>query len=131
MLDLLLIAALRAWFARPEAEAPSWSRANGDPIVGLNRHGRDIQKFVPNGSGGYLVVTSPGPSMLRTIFGEKNAHSFFVCLPGIRAGMFSRHSHAVVVSKDRQLPQVWRSAPNFAHVSSWVRSPRLWRSCPH
>jgi AraC-like DNA-binding protein len=34
LLDLLLIAVLRAWFARPEAEAPAWYRAYGDPVVG-------------------------------------------------------------------------------------------------
>ncbi|GAA0400588.1 AraC family transcriptional regulator [Microbispora corallina] len=34
LLDLLLIAVLRAWFARPEAEAPSWYRAHADPVVG-------------------------------------------------------------------------------------------------
>ncbi|MGH2944480.1 MAG: AraC family transcriptional regulator [Solirubrobacteraceae bacterium] len=34
LLDLLLIAVLRAWFARPEARAPDWYRAAGDPIVG-------------------------------------------------------------------------------------------------
>ena len=34
LLDLLLIAALRAWFARPEAEPPTWYRAYGDPVVG-------------------------------------------------------------------------------------------------
>ena len=34
LLDLLLIAALRAWFVRPEAEAPAWYRAQGDPIIG-------------------------------------------------------------------------------------------------
>ncbi len=34
LLDLLLIAVLRAWFARPEAQAPGWYRAYGDPIVG-------------------------------------------------------------------------------------------------
>ncbi|RBM19048.1 AraC family transcriptional regulator [Streptomyces sp. PT12] len=34
LLDLLLIAALRAWFARPDAEAPAWYRAHGDPAVG-------------------------------------------------------------------------------------------------
>jgi AraC-like DNA-binding protein len=34
LLDLLLVAALRAWFARPEAQAPGWYRAHGDPIVG-------------------------------------------------------------------------------------------------
>jgi AraC-like DNA-binding protein len=34
LLDLLLIAVLRAWFARPEAAAPDWYRASSDPIVG-------------------------------------------------------------------------------------------------
>ncbi|MGW2329499.1 AraC family transcriptional regulator [Streptomyces sp. NPDC001700] len=34
LLDLLLIAVLRAWFARPEARAPAWYRALGDPVVG-------------------------------------------------------------------------------------------------
>ncbi|MFC5745515.1 AraC family transcriptional regulator [Actinomadura rugatobispora] len=34
LLDLLLIAALRTWFSRPEAEAPGWYRAHGDPVVG-------------------------------------------------------------------------------------------------
>jgi AraC-like DNA-binding protein len=34
ILDLLMVAALRGWFARPEAGAPGWYRANGDPVVG-------------------------------------------------------------------------------------------------
>ena len=34
LLDLLLIAVLRAWFARPDAGAPGWYRAYADPIVG-------------------------------------------------------------------------------------------------
>ena len=34
LLDLLVIAALRAWFARPEAAAPSWYQALADPVVG-------------------------------------------------------------------------------------------------
>jgi len=34
LLDLLLIAVLRAWFARPEVEAPAWYRAHADPVVG-------------------------------------------------------------------------------------------------
>ncbi|WP_326599162.1 AraC family transcriptional regulator [Streptomyces sp. NBC_01803] len=34
VLDLLLISVLRAWFARPEAAAPAWYRAHGDPVVG-------------------------------------------------------------------------------------------------
>jgi AraC-like DNA-binding protein len=34
LLDLLLIAVLRAWFARPDAKAPAWYRAYSDPVVG-------------------------------------------------------------------------------------------------
>ncbi|MER7495542.1 AraC family transcriptional regulator [Streptomyces pharetrae] len=34
LLDLLVIAALRAWFARPEAEPPGWYRALADPVAG-------------------------------------------------------------------------------------------------
>ncbi len=34
LLDLLLIAVLRAWLSRPEALAPAWYRANSDPVVG-------------------------------------------------------------------------------------------------
>ncbi|MGP3774951.1 cupin domain-containing protein [Streptomyces sp. SDT5-1] len=34
LLDLLLITSLRAWFSRPEADAPAWYRALGDPVVG-------------------------------------------------------------------------------------------------
>jgi AraC-like DNA-binding protein len=34
LLDLLLIAVLRAWLDRPEAAAPAWYRAQADPIVG-------------------------------------------------------------------------------------------------
>jgi AraC-like DNA-binding protein len=34
LLDLLLVAVVRAWFARPEANTPPWYRAHGDPVVG-------------------------------------------------------------------------------------------------
>ncbi|MGP3989964.1 AraC family transcriptional regulator [Streptomyces sp. 3N207] len=35
LLDLLLVSVLRAWFARPEARAPAWYRAQSDPVVGV------------------------------------------------------------------------------------------------
>jgi AraC-like DNA-binding protein len=34
LLDLVLIAALRSWLARPEAATPAWYRALDDPIIG-------------------------------------------------------------------------------------------------
>jgi AraC-like DNA-binding protein len=34
LLDLLVVAVLRAWFARPDVQAPTWYRAHTDPIAG-------------------------------------------------------------------------------------------------
>ncbi|MBA8824764.1 AraC-like DNA-binding protein [Saccharopolyspora lacisalsi] len=34
LLDLLVVAVLRAWFTRPDAAAPAWYQAHGDPVVG-------------------------------------------------------------------------------------------------
>ena len=34
LLDLLLVAALRAWFSRPDAMAPRWYLAGEDPVIG-------------------------------------------------------------------------------------------------
>ncbi|MFJ7214277.1 AraC family transcriptional regulator [Amycolatopsis sp. NPDC098790] len=34
LLDVLLIAALRAWFDRPDTSAPAWYRAHEDPVIG-------------------------------------------------------------------------------------------------
>ncbi|MFM9444261.1 AraC family transcriptional regulator [Streptomyces acidiscabies] len=34
LLDLIVITALRTWFSRPEAEAPTWYKALADPVVG-------------------------------------------------------------------------------------------------
>jgi hypothetical protein len=34
LLDLLLIAVLRAWFTRPDVGAPGWHRAYSDSVVG-------------------------------------------------------------------------------------------------
>lgn len=38
LLDLLLIASLRAWFSRPESHAPGWYVAQGDPVIGPALH---------------------------------------------------------------------------------------------
>jgi AraC-like DNA-binding protein len=34
LLDLVLVAVLRAWFSRTEGAAPGWFRGHGDPVVG-------------------------------------------------------------------------------------------------
>lgn len=35
LLDLLLVATLRAWFSRVDANTPQWFQAHSDPVVGL------------------------------------------------------------------------------------------------
>lgn len=35
LLDLALISSLRAWFNRPDADAPGWYRAHRDPLIGI------------------------------------------------------------------------------------------------
>lgn len=34
LLDLLLVASLRAWFAQPQAQSPRWYVASADPVIG-------------------------------------------------------------------------------------------------
>jgi AraC-like DNA-binding protein len=34
LLDLLLVAALRSWYSRPEANPPRWYQAGADPVIG-------------------------------------------------------------------------------------------------
>jgi AraC-like DNA-binding protein len=34
LLDLVLVSALRTWFARPDSDTPAWYQAHDDPVVG-------------------------------------------------------------------------------------------------
>jgi AraC-like DNA-binding protein len=52
LLDLLLIAVLRAWFSLQAAEAPAWYRAHGDPVVG-----RALRMLLNNPAHPWTVAT--------------------------------------------------------------------------
>ncbi|MEO3922328.1 AraC family transcriptional regulator [Micromonosporaceae bacterium B7E4] len=52
LLDLLLVTALRTWFARAEAEAPAWYRAYADPVVG-----RALRMLHHNPAHGWTVAS--------------------------------------------------------------------------
>lgn len=52
LLDLLLVAALRSWFSRPEADAPGWYTASSDPIVG-----RALRLLQDNPAHGWTVAS--------------------------------------------------------------------------
>src|SRR5215468_6114811 len=75
LLDLLLIAVLRAWFARPGTDAPRWYRAYGDPVVGR-------------------VPREPGPAFHRTR--RRAAHGLpdqLAPRPGRRPAARARRHH--------------------------------------
>ncbi len=55
LLDLALIATLRAWFARPEAKAPAWYTAQADPVVG-----RALQAMHRDPAGAWTVASLAG-----------------------------------------------------------------------
>ncbi|MGX7672267.1 AraC family transcriptional regulator [Plantactinospora sp. DSM 117369] len=52
LLDLLLVTALRTWFARAEADAPAWYRAYTDPVVG-----RALRMLHHNPAHGWTVAS--------------------------------------------------------------------------
>jgi len=52
LLDLLLVAALRASFSRADAEVPAWYQADGDPVVGR------ALRMIHNDPAGHWTVAS-------------------------------------------------------------------------
>jgi AraC-like DNA-binding protein len=55
LLDLLLVAVLRAWFSHHQAQAPGWYRAQGDPVVG-----RALRMLQNNPAEPWTVATLAG-----------------------------------------------------------------------
>ena len=55
LLDLLLVAVLRAWFSQHQAQAPGWYRAQGDPVVG-----RALRMLQNNPAQPWTVATLAG-----------------------------------------------------------------------
>jgi AraC-like DNA-binding protein len=55
LLDLLVVAVLRTWFAHNQAQAPGWYRAQGDPVVG-----RALRMLQNNPARPWTVATLAG-----------------------------------------------------------------------
>ena len=67
LLDLLLVAALRSWFSRPEAEAPPWYRARDDPAIGPA-----LRMLIDDPARGWTVATLAGAArMSRAAFAKR------------------------------------------------------------
>ena len=70
LLDLLLIAILRAWFARPETAAPAWYRAQGDRVVGAALRLMHDDPAHPWTVAGLAAATSVSRATLARRFSE-------------------------------------------------------------
>ena len=69
LLDLLLVGALRSWFARPDAEPPRWYRARDDPAIGPA-----LRILVDNPAHGWTVATLAAEArMSRAAFARRFA----------------------------------------------------------
>jgi AraC-like DNA-binding protein len=67
LLDLLLVAALRCWFSRPEAAAPRWYRARDDPAVGPA-----LRLLIDDPAHGWTVAALAGAArMSRAAFAKR------------------------------------------------------------
>lgn len=67
LLDLLLVAALREWFAGPESAAPRWYRARDDPAIGPA-----LRLLVDRPSHGWTVATlAAAARMSRAAFAKR------------------------------------------------------------
>ncbi|MGX7678142.1 AraC family transcriptional regulator [Jatrophihabitans sp. DSM 45814] len=129
LLDLLLIAALRAWFARPEAETPGWYRAQSDPAVGTA-----IRLMESDPAGNWTVANlASAAGMSRAGLARRFTHLVgeppMTYLTTLRLGLAAdllREPRATVTSVARR---VGYSSP-YAFSAAFKRnrgiSPRIW-----
>lgn len=95
LLDLLLIAVVRAWFSLAEADAPAWWRADSDPIVGRA-----------------LRLLYDDPSHPWTIAGLASA-------VGVSRAAFARRFNELVGEPPISFLTSWR----LALAADWLREP--------
>jgi AraC-like DNA-binding protein len=106
LLDLLLIAVLRAWFVRPEAAAPGWYRAHSDPVVGPVLRLLHHQPAHPWTVGALAVATGTSRASLARRFTELVGEPPMTFLTGWRltlAADLLREPGATVGSVARQV----------------------------
>jgi hypothetical protein len=61
-----VIAVLRVWFARPDADAPGWYRAEGDPVVG-----KALRLVHDDPARQWMVADPPEAGILRAAFARR------------------------------------------------------------
>lgn len=131
LLDLLVIASVRAWFARPEATAPPWYAARGDRVVGAA-----LELLHDEPSRGWTVATLAGAvgvsrASLARRFADLVGEPPMAYLTGWRLALAADlllQPDATVARVARQVGYGSPFALSTAFKRAYGRSPREHRS---
>ncbi|MGW5723051.1 AraC family transcriptional regulator [Amycolatopsis sp. NPDC003865] len=107
LLDVLLIAALRAWFDRPGTNAPAWYRAHHDPVVGQALRLLQHQPAEPWTVAKLAANTGVSRAALARRFAATVGETPMAYLTGWRlalaADLLRQHPEATIASVARQV----------------------------
>jgi AraC-like DNA-binding protein len=131
LLDLLLVAVLRAWFSRPEAEAPAWYRAHADPVVGPALRHLHNDPARPWTVSSLAAATGVSRAALARRFTELVGEPPMTFLTGWRLALAAdllREPGATVGGVARQVGYATPFALSTAFKRAWGVSPREHRA---
>jgi AraC-like DNA-binding protein len=131
LLDLLLVAVLRAWFSRPEAEAPAWYRAHADPVVGPALRHLHNDPARPWTVSSLAAATGVSRAALARRFTEVVGEPPMTFLTGWRLALAAdllREPGATVGGVARQVGYATPFALSTAFKRAWGVSPREHRA---
>ena len=131
LLDLLLIAALRAWFDRPDTSAPAWYRAHDDPVVGHALRLLQHQPAEPWTVAKLAADTGVSRAALARRFAAAVGETPMAYLTGWRlalaADLLRRHPDTTIASVARQVGYGSAFALSTAFKREFGVSPQQYR----
>lgn len=132
LLDLLLIAALRTWFARPDSAAPAWYRAHEDAVVGQALRLLQDQPDRPWTVAGLAAGTGVSRAALARRFtgtvGEPPMAYLAAWRLALAADLLRQHPDATIGAIARQVGYGSSFALSAAFKREYGRSPQQYRT---
>jgi AraC-like DNA-binding protein len=132
LLDLLLIAALRTWFARPDSAAPAWYRAHEDAVVGQALRLLQDQPDRPWTVAGLAAGTGVSRAALARRFtgtvGEPPMAYLAAWRLALAADLLRQQPDATIGAIARQVGYGSSFALSAAFKREYGRSPQQYRS---
>ncbi|MEV4146606.1 AraC family transcriptional regulator [Amycolatopsis sp. NPDC049691] len=132
LLDVLLIAALRAWFDRPGTPAPAWYRAHRDPVVGQALRLLQHQPAEPWTVAKLAANTGVSRAALARRFATTVGETPMAYLTGWRlalaADLLRQHPEATIAAVARQVGYGSAFALSAAFKREFGVSPQRYRT---